>query len=98
RPSLPPVPTRRSSDLDRRDADPDSLRICGMDEDGVQAEAAVAGEPFGARGMRREARDLGPRLAAVAADEESGLLNARVERVRLGDRKSTRLNSSHVAI
>src|SRR5690606_41546651 len=92
----PALPTRRSSDLEpvvqvAREADPFLLR----------AERPEAAEPPGV--VDRERQHLGE------AGEEAGVALVEVERVRVlqsqqadrrlpGDRKSTRLNSSHVKI
>src|SRR5690606_40822060 len=88
-PALPPLPTRRSSDLDL-DLDPrmmlaEILEECGHDERG---ERRVA--PHGQPATDPDAILGGHRLQQGAVLQQ---------RVHLGeDRKSTRLNSSHVKI
>src|SRR5439155_10291467 len=80
-------PTRRSSDLlkSRRFGSPPSLAAKGRDERGAEGDARR--EPDPAQGQRRR------------PDEKAGEPSVREADRRLeGDRKSTRLNSSHVAI
>src|SRR5579884_671948 len=47
---------------------------------------------------RERRRLIGPALDGGRVAERSGWIAARAERMQAGDRKSTRLNSSHVAI
>src|SRR5205823_13857331 len=68
---------------DRGDAHPGPLRVAGIDENGVEAEAAIAGKPAGTSRVAGERGELRPRLAAIPAHEEARLLHAGIERVRL---------------
>ena len=57
-------------DADGRDRDEELRRVARPGRDGVEAEAAVAGVPVGARGVVPQAAVQRPREAAVAALEQ----------------------------
>src|SRR5689334_14469116 len=56
-----------------------------MGHDGMEAQAAVAGLPFGPRRMLAQARDVAPGLAVVVRSEKAGRLDSGKHRaVRAG--------------
>src|SRR5690606_40925830 len=84
-PDLHSFPTRRSSDLDA---------------DGAAQTGTGKGRPTPTRKEREAARKrpLVSDNRAEARRQARAQMQAERERARLGDRKSTRLNSSHVKI
>src|SRR5262249_10295075 len=54
---------------------------------GVQAHAPRAGLPHGAGAVAAQPRQLLPGAPAVLRAEEAGVLDARVDRVRIGERR-----------
>src|SRR5207253_9793465 len=97
-PHLPSFPTRRSSDL----APAPSGRAAGLDrvhdqvQDDLYELAGDARHPERAGDLGRDDRSR----AGLSPGEEQGGLHRppHVEDIASPDRKSTRLNSSHVAI
>jgi hypothetical protein len=57
--------------------------IFGMDEDGVQAQATTAGEPFRTGRVLGERVQLFPGFASIVADEKACFFGAGVQRIRL---------------
>src|SRR5699024_11648170 len=90
---LPSCPTRRSSDLARP---PDRVRILHV------AGELAAGERVAADEATAVADSVGSHGIATAAEVLAGEAHQLIAEVgpgvRLIDRKSTRLNSSHVSI
>ena len=68
-------------DADGRDADPHAVRVLAMGDDGVQDQAAGARLPFRPGRVVGQPLDVLPGGAAVAAAEQAGGLDARVDRV-----------------
>src|SRR5207253_5822638 len=86
-PHPPSFPTRRSSDL---------VAVVGLEQRGVELAALVAQLSFQHAGSELE---IGPRFGAVREQPLALPPGDEEERMVLHlDRKSTRLNSSHVAI
>src|SRR5207249_11027651 len=94
-PALPPFPTRRSSDLDALAAVRRARRLRPAQE----APALALAEADALLGLLRyrEAVVVATRALRRGADHEDVEAGLRVVRGH-GDRKSTRLNSSHVSI
>ena len=69
------------------DRDDDPVRIVGVDQDRVQAEAAGARLPVLARFVTAQPRELVPALAAVGGAEQRRVLDARVHRVWVVERR-----------
>src|SRR5258706_6983950 len=64
---------------DRRNTHEHAGRIGRIDDDGMQAKAASTRMPFGSRGMRSQAGNLIPCLAAILAAKESGRGDTRMK-------------------
>src|SRR5690606_39638690 len=97
-PRPPPLPTRRSSDLGVHDRGPDVVHA----RDGFRHPGAAGADRArhllgGIRKQLRELTDLVHPLLQVL-DDADGLLYGAGLLVSALDRKSTRLNSSHVKI
>src|SRR5262249_4587419 len=67
----------------RRDGDEHAPRVTGVQQDRVQSHAAGARLPPGAGAVAAEAGELVPGLTAVGGAEQSGVLHAGVDRVRI---------------
>ena len=63
------------------------LGLLGIEEDRVQAHAAGAGLPLGARAVAAQAGQLVPVLAAVGGLEDGGVFDAGVDGVGIGQRR-----------
>src|SRR5207253_10261343 len=95
-PSVSSFPTRRSSDLD---AVVDGLAGQHLRQaDGGQEAGHVAGVEPAAGGHRRLAAQGGPIAEQLLVGANGGFRTGEGRHVMSQDRKSTRLNSSHVAI
>ena len=70
-----------------RDGDEDSLRIAGIENDGVQAHAASARLPLRTSAVTAQAGKFLPVLSAIGGAENGGVLHARVHRVGFGERR-----------
>jgi hypothetical protein len=71
----------------RRDRDEHPLGVLPVEEDRVEAHPARAGLPHGRRLVRPEPGQLVPGLAGVGRPEQRRILDARVDGVRLGQRR-----------
>src|SRR5207253_7850050 len=91
RPPPRPFPTRRSSDLGGRLVRVLLAAAC------VAAAGCSASPPAGP-GPARPVGETAPASRLTAFESEAELLSFVRNRARAPDRKSTRLNSSHVAI
>src|SRR5207253_5212098 len=89
-PALPSFPTRRSSDLSTNHTPCDSARPASE-----RQRFLLIGAPSRRASSRTHVK---PRLWRVSANSDSGLPSPTISRSSFLDRKSTRLNSSHVAI
>src|SRR5690606_39334069 len=85
-PDLPSFPTRRSSDLIAERHDRERF---GRREHRAMAAPRMVGMAVGHHGARGRARRVDPQVGGLHIDAAL---------MRLEDRKSTRLNSSHVKI
>src|SRR5579884_768096 len=63
----------------RRDCHPEALRIIGVHDDGMEAQAAESWLPLSAGGMLTQPGDVFPGGAAVGAAEESRWIDAGIE-------------------
>src|SRR6185369_2205475 len=63
------------------DGDKDPFAVCRIENDRVEAHAARTGLPLRSRTMTAETRQLIPRLTAVSRAKQSGVFNARENRV-----------------
>ena len=70
-----------------RDGDEDALRVARVEQDRVQAHAAGARLPARPGIVAAQAGQLLPGLAAVGGAEQGGVLDAGVDRVRVGQRR-----------
>src|SRR6187402_114065 len=68
------------------DGNEDALRICGIDEDGVETHAAGARLPGRARAMVAQAGELAPGVAAILGVKERCVLRTGVKCLRAGER------------
>src|SRR5439155_5195847 len=94
-PHLLSFPTRRSSDLTLRRG---TFSVSSAPAMKVLRETQFAGLTLAARGKVRDIYDLGDKLLIVATDRLSAFDVILPTPIPDKDRKSTRLNSSHVAI
>src|SRR5207302_10183296 len=94
-PDLHPFPTRRSSDLCRRCRPPPSPRETASSANSEVLSFRTSVEPLEKRQHRRIPRGGLLELNKVTGARNQDQHGARKAR---GDRKSTRLNSSHVKI
>ena len=83
RPGLPAVIAAIASA--RGDRDIHAGRVIGIEQDGMQAQAAIAGEPGAAVRVIEERLVQIPGLAAVTRDEQGGRLGAGIQDARLQD-------------
>src|SRR4029079_14402350 len=65
----------------------DPPRIARVEQDGVEAEAPDAGLPCRARAVAAESRQLGAGVAPVRRAEDRCVLDTRVDRVGVGQRR-----------
>ncbi len=70
----------------RGDGDDDAVGVGGVEDDGVEAEAAGAGLPVGAGFVEAEAGEFVPGGAAVGGFEEAGVFGSGVDGVGVGER------------
>src|SRR5436309_10646108 len=70
----------------RGNCDEHPARIDGVEEDGVEAHAAGARLPLGPRAVLTKAGHFLPALAAIARSKQGGVLDTRVDGVRVGQR------------
>src|SRR5205807_10193889 len=92
----PPFPTRRSSDLGGRGDE--ATGEVGVDGARADEEAAAEREAERRLDARLEGPDPFPRALDTALDGRVEATAARDLEIRETDRKSTRLNSSHLVI
>ena len=71
----------------RRDGDEDPSRMAPVEQDRVQAHPARAGLPEWSRGVLAQPGELLPVLPAVRGAEQRGVLDARVDGVRIRQRR-----------
>ena len=69
------------------DRDEHAIGVGGIDQDGVQAQSAGARLPVRARAVAAQARQFVPGLAAVGGAEQRRVLDTRVDRVGIGQRR-----------
>src|SRR5207249_12284066 len=95
-PHLHPFPTRRSSDLERDPANTDWQRDLAVSHNKI-GDALVEGDP-GELAAYRQGLVISEALAARDPANTQWQTDVAVSCFKLRDRKSTRLNSSHVSI
>ena len=69
------------------DRNVNSVRIAGIENDGVQAHASGAGLPLGAGAVAAQAGEFLPVLAAVGGAEQGGVFDSGVDGVGIGERR-----------